>query len=165
MTFPYELLRQLEDTTLAQAILESAWLFPTIETAHVLALTLVFGSILIVDLRLLGWASRDRSVRDLAEQLLPWTWGAFTAALITGALLFASQPVKYFDNLPLRIKFLFLLLAGLNMAVFHLGSYRQVGQWGQAVVSPLAVRWAGALSLLFWVGVITAGRWIAFSGY
>lgn len=165
MSFPYEFLKAVQESPLADAVAESNWLFPTIETVHVLALTLVVGSIAIVDLRLLGLASRQRHVKQLAEQILPFTWAAFAFALISGALLFSSAAVKYYDNVPFRIKFGFLLLAGLNMALFHAVSYRQVAQWGGAIATPRPARLAGALSLLFWVGVVAAGRWIAFTGH
>jgi len=171
----HELLKAIEATPLSQAILESGVWFPVIETVHVLALTLVFGTIAFVDLRLLGWASRGRGLQALSRELLPWTWSGFAVAVLSGALLFISQPVKYWDNLPLRIKFALLALAGLNMLVFHLGAYRHIVQQEQAAPAaprgpgtlalPTAARWAGGLSLLFWTGVIAAGRWIAFAGY
>lgn len=165
MSFPIETLEALEALPLSTAILESNWLFPWIETLHVLALTIVVGSIAIVDLRLLGLASKDRSVTSLTKQLLPWTWSAFAVALLSGALMFASAAVKYYNNLPFRIKVLLLLLAGLNMLVFHLRAYRRVEVWDVAPATPGAARLAGALSLTFWIGVVAAGRWIAFTGY
>ena len=172
MATVHGLLTAIEATPLSQAILESGLWFPVIETVHVLALTLVFGTIAFVDLRLLGLASRQRGVADLSRELLPWTWSAFAVALLSGALLFISQPVKYWDNLPLRIKFALLALAGLNMLVFHLGAYRHIARQEQlqpgaaaALALPAAARWAGGLSLLVWTGVIAAGRWIAFAAY
>ncbi len=158
-------LKDLGHTGLAQTILESAWIFPTVETLHVLALALVFGSIAIVDLRLLGLASRERSVAGLAAQTLNWTWGAFALAVVSGVLLFLSNPVKYYDNVPFRIKLLLLALAGVNMLVFQLRAWPQVRPLPADAALPAAARWAGGLSLLFWVGVVTAGRWIAFTGY
>lgn len=172
----HDVLKAIEATPLSQAILESGVWFPVIETVHVLALTLVFGSIAFVDLRLLGWASRGRGVQALSRELLPWTWSGFAAAVLSGGLLFISQPLKYWGNLPLRIKLALLALAGLNMLVFHLGAYRRIVQQEQAALGappgqpatlalPASARWAGGLSLLLWTGVIAAGRWIAFSGY
>jgi hypothetical protein len=158
-------LKQLGDTAIAQTILESGWIFPTVETVHVLALALVFGSIALVDLRLLGLASRERSVASVAEQTLPWTWSAFALAVVSGALMFLSQPVKYFDNVPFRVKFLLLALAGLNMLVFQRRVWPRVAPLPAAAALPTAARWAGGLSLLFWISIIAAGRWVAFAGY
>lgn len=157
-----EICTWLEESPLGLAITESEWMFPVIETLHVLALTLVIGSIAMLDLRLLGVANRDRAVSQLAEDTLPWTWGAFVVAAITGVLMFISAATSYYDNVPFQIKLVLLALAGLNMAVFHFTAYRTVHHWNVALPTPQAARIAGSLSLLFWVGVVFAGRWIGF---
>src|SRR5579859_8287284 len=94
----------LQDLKFPTAIRESDWLFPTIETVHVLALVLVVGSILMVDLRLLGIIDRARSVRSITAERLPVTWSAFAVAAIAGSLLFSSKAVTYYDDLPFRLK-------------------------------------------------------------
>ncbi len=152
----------LEATPMAVAISESETLFPTIETVHVLALTLVVGSIAMLDLRLLGVSNRNRGVLELSSETLPWTWGAFVVAAITGSLLFSSAATRYYDNVPFRMKFVLLLLAGINMAVFHFTAYRGAHAWNFTLPTPIAARIAGGLSLLFWIGVVTAGRWVGF---
>ncbi len=157
-----EICTWLEESPLGLAITESEWMFPVIETLHVLALTLVIGSIAMLDLRLLGVANRDRAVSQLAEDTLPWTWAAFVVAAITGVLMFVSAATSYYDNVPFQIKLVLLALAGLNMAVFHFTAYRTVHHWNVALPTPQAARIAGSLSLLFWVGVVFAGRWIGF---
>ena len=154
---------RLEESALGLAITESEWLFPTIETLHVLALALVFGSIAMLDLRMLGVASRDRGVIQLAEDTLPWTWSAFVVAAITGALMFVSAATSYYDNVPFRIKLVLLALAGINMAVFHFSTWRAVHDWNLTLPTPRAARIAGGLSLAFWVSVVVAGRWIGFA--
>ena len=120
----YERLQNLAFPTL---IRESDWLFPTIETVHVLALVLVVGSISMVDLRLLGLANRSRSVSQVMAQALPWTWVAFVAAALAGSLLFSSKAVTYYSDLPFRIKMVCLVLAGINMAFFHRFTQRRLG--------------------------------------
>lgn len=152
----------LENSTLGVTITESEWMFPTIETLHVLALTLVIGSIAMLDLRLLGVANRDRGVTQLAEDTLPWTWGAFVVAAISGVLMFVSAATSYYDNVPFRIKLVLLALAGTNMALFHLTAYRAVHDWNHTLPTPQPARIAASLSLLFWIGVVVAGRWIGF---
>ena len=152
----------LEESQLAVTIAESEWLFPTIETVHVLALTTVFGSIAMLDLRLLGLTNRSRGVQQLSEEILPWTWSAFVIAAISGALLFVSAATKYYDNIPFRIKILLLALAGVNMAVFHLTGYRSVATWGDNARTPRAARIAAGLSMVLWIGIVFAGRWIGF---
>jgi hypothetical protein len=154
---------QIENTGIGTAVRESTWLFPTIETAHVLSIVLVVGSIMVVDLRLLNIASRRRSVSELLNEVLPWTWLAFACAAITGSMLFSSAAAKYAKDAPFRIKMVLLLLAAINMAIFHLGSYRKVALWDRASMTPTGARVAGGVSLLLWVVVIACGRWIGFT--
>lgn len=156
------LLEWLQSTPPAVAIAESSWLFPTIETVHVLALTIVVGSISMIDLRLLGAAQRNRSVIELSTEVLPWTWIGFLVAACTGALMFASNAVKYFGNVPFRIKLALLLLAGLNMLYFHLVPYRSAHEWHLQARIPRAGRIAGGVSLALWISIVGFGRWIGF---
>ena len=108
----------LQLSPLGTAIATRAGLFPSIEIVHVLALAVVFGSILVVDLRLLGISSGDTAVSMVAREVLPYTWAAFAVAAVSGALLFMSNAQAYFDNLQFRSKFRAMAIAGLNMAVF-----------------------------------------------
>ncbi len=152
----------LESRSFASAIAESGWLFPTIEVVHVIALTLVVGSIAMLDLRLLGVSRKEYGVLELASETLPWTWGAFALAVVSGLLMFASAATSYADNIPFRIKLILLALAGINMAVFHVTAYRTAHRWNHQIPTPRAARIAGTLSLTFWIGVVFFGRWIGF---
>jgi hypothetical protein len=165
MTMPGFLLAA-EHTSLAAAMRGEAggeWLFPIVETLHVISLAMVFGSIVMVDLRLVGAASRNSAVSRLSDEVLPYTWGAFMCAVVTGTLLFVSKAHVYFYNLQLQLKFLCMFLAGVNMAVFHFGAYRHVLDWDARHPPPRAARLAGALSIALWIGVIFFGRWIGFT--
>ena len=152
----------LEARPFATAIAESEWLFPALEVVHVVALTLVVGSIAVLDLRLLGVSRKNYGVLQLSAQTLPWTWAAFSIAAISGVLLFSSAATSYIDNVPFRIKLLLILLAGINMAVFHLTAFRHVRSWDRELPTPIAARVAGTLSLAFWICVVFLGRWIGF---
>jgi hypothetical protein len=149
------LLRSLEATRFATTIRENDSLFPWIESLHVLAITLVVGSIAIVDLRLMGLASRERSIAHLTADILPCTWSAFAVAALTGALLFSSNAINYAHNPYFQAKLSFLVLAGLNMSIFHLfvGRKREVR----------ATRVAGAVSLALWICIVAFGRWTGFT--
>ncbi len=155
------LLVAIQATPWAVKIAESDLLFPIIETIHVLALTLVVGSISMVDLRLLGRSSR-RGVKELSEEVLPWTWIAFVVAVISGSLMFSSAAVKYAYMPQFQLKLLLILLAGINMLAFHFLTYRSVGRWNHDSITPPLARLAGMLSLVFWIGVVTLGRWVGF---
>jgi hypothetical protein len=160
------ILNAIENTPIAAAVrgdLGWEWLFPNVETLHVISLALVFGSIAMVDLRLVGLAERDSAVSKLSKEVLPYTWTAFACAVITGTLLFMSKAHVYFYNLQFELKFLCMLLAGINMAIFHFGSYRHVLDWDRTLPPPAGARLAGVLSIMLWVGVIFFGRWVGFT--
>lgn len=153
----------LENTRMAAAIRTSTWLFPTIESIHVLAITLVVGSVAMFDLRLLGIAYRDRSVTELHREILPWTWASFACAVIAGSLMFSSDATKYSENGPFRLKMLTLLLIGINTAIFEFGAYRGVARWDREKGTPLSAKLAGGISLVLWILVVGFGRWIGFT--
>ncbi len=151
-------------TAAGVAIRENESLFPWIESIHVLAITAVVGSIAIVDLRLLGVASRDRTVTRLTKDVLPLTWVAFAIAALSGVLMFISNAVNYAHNFYFQIKILLLVLAAVNMLFFHFVPGRDVDSWGaSAQTTPLKARLAGGASLLLWIGVVAFGRWIGFT--
>jgi hypothetical protein len=153
----------LYDTPLAEAIRSNEMLFPWIESIHVLAITLVLGSIAVVDLRLLGIASRSRPVTRLIREVLPVTWCAFAVAVLSGGTLFTSNAVEYAKNLPFQMKMVLMALAGVNMLAFHLVTYRSVAQWDEAPATPPAARVAGGVSIGLWIGIVAFGRWIGFT--
>jgi cation transport ATPase len=158
------LFQWLYATAAGEVIRENESLFPWLEAIHVLAITLVVGSIAIVDLRLIGVSSLDRTVTRLTKDVLTLTWIAFAVALLTGVLMFISNAVNYAHNFYFQIKILLLVLAGINMLFFHFVVGRDVDSWGvSAQTTPLRARVAGGTSLLLWVGVVAFGRWIGFT--
>jgi hypothetical protein len=158
---PLALLQNLETTPLALFVMQSAFAFSALDMVHIAAISIVFGMITVVDLRLLGLASRDCVVTHICSEALPWTWTAFAIAVITGVIMFTGQPVKYYGNFALRMKLALIVLAGVNMVVFHLVTYRSVSSWDRGSI-PLAARLAGAVSLVCWTAVVAFGRWTAY---
>lgn len=148
----------LSETKLSIALTDSTYAFPTIESLHVIAITLVVGSIGIVDLRLVGLASKDRAPQDLIRAILPITWTAFALALFTGSLLFVANPLGYTANFYFLGKIVLLLGAGINMIFFHIFSHRHLPREGA-----LLPRLSGGASLLLWVSIVAFGRWIGFT--
>ena len=136
------------------------WLFPFIESIHVITIAMVVGSILFVDLRLLGLAAMRYSIRDLSRELVPWTWGAFVLSTITGLGMFITRAASHVLNPAFQWKMILLLLAGANMAWFHFRIYRHPDRQPATAAPALQLKIAGALSLLLWSGVVLAGRWI-----
>lgn len=155
----------LENTWVGTGIRESLYVYPALHFVHILSNSLMFGMIVFLDLRLLGFGLRRQSVSDVAEQLLPWTWAGWTLMFLSGALIFSSDAVRYSESTPFLIKMGLMLLAACNAAVFHNTAYRKVAQWGQQGSPPLPARMAGGVSILTWLAVISTGRWIGYAGY
>ena len=158
-----DLVAFFEDSGIATAIRESDTLFPFIESVHVVAISLVVGTILALDLRLLGLASVGRPVSRLANAILPVTWGAFAIAATSGFLLFISNASKYLGNGFFVAKLCLIAAAGLNMAVFHFVGGRDMPRWENDARPPLPARLAGGASILLWIAVVACGRWIGFT--
>ncbi|HEY0747893.1 MAG TPA: DUF6644 family protein [Steroidobacteraceae bacterium] len=152
----------LEAQGFSVAIAQSTYLFPVLETIHVFAIALVVGSIAILDLRLIGVSLKGSAVTKLANAILPWSWFSFALAALAGSLMFASRATLYFSNIPFRWKITFVLLAGLNMMVFHLTVFRRVQDWDSKLPPPHAARIAGLLSLTVWISVVFFGRFAGF---
>jgi uncharacterized protein DUF6644 len=155
--------QSLEASAVGSYIAGAEFAFPMIETVHVIAIVPVVGAIAIMDLRLLGVASRSCSVTLMSRDTLPWTWGAFVIALISGSLLFVSKATSYAANPYFITKMVFMALAGLNMAFFHLGVWKTVHNWNADCEIPRSAKLAGGLSLLFWVLVVFFGRAVGFT--
>src|SRR5256885_13636841 len=156
-------LASVESSNLATAIRDSLYLFPLIESFHVVGLTLVFGTIVIVDLRLLGLASIGRPFTRITSDILKWTWAAFVWTATTGMLMFITNANVYYHNSFFRTKMVLLALAGLNVAIFELTSGRTVHHWHKDAAAPRAGRAAAILSLVLWITIIFMGRWIGFT--
>lgn len=152
----------LQDTAFSTGIRESLWLFPAIETIHVLALAVSIGTIALVDLRLVGVALKKQPISEVSKQLLPWALGGFALMFITGILLFASLPMKCYASVFFRIKMVLLLLAGANALFYQFSFFPHMGEWDELPAPPVPVRIIGGLSLVLWIGVVTAGRNMAY---
>jgi hypothetical protein len=158
-----KLLEWLQASSLAVSIHQTKWVFTTIEVVHVIAISLVIGTIATVDLRLLGLASTRRSFTELARPILRWTWAAFALAAVTGSLLFISQAVDYFATTTFKIKLFIMFLAAVNMLIFEFITVRGVQEWDRNPTPPLSARLAGGISLTCWVLVFVFGRWTGFT--
>jgi len=152
----------LEQSWVGGGVRESLWLFPAIETVHLLGMAALVGAVSIIDLRLLGWVLRRERVSELAGRLLPWAWAGFVVQVITGVALFSSEAVKVYGNPAFRVKMVLILMAGAHAAVFHWGVQRDLAVWDGSAVLPLKAKVAGGISILLWIGIVAAGRFIGF---
>ncbi|MGD0299948.1 MAG: DUF6644 family protein [Bryobacteraceae bacterium] len=157
-----EICQWINGTNLATSIRESDWVYPIIETVHVLGIALLAGTVAIVDLRLLGIVLKRERVSRIARQVLPLTWAGFVAMFASGGLLFLAQASKSYVNPAFRIKMLLLVLVAVNPLIFHSTIYRSVGAWDDRTAAPGRARLTAVLSLILWSGIIIAGRAIAY---
>ena len=147
------------------ALRESINAYPILLTGHVVGMCVFVGLIAFWDMRLAGLALRDVRVSTLPPQLFPWALGiGFLVSVVTGALLFYGQPMRYYTNFWFWLKSGMLILAGVNAAVFHVTTYQSVDKWDTDRVAPAAARLAGFFSLVLWSGIIITGRMTAYSG-
>jgi len=152
----------LETSQAAVWVKTSTWAYPLLETAHVIGLGLLFGSIFVMDLRLLG-VGRKLPLSALARHLLPWVWTGFAINVASGTLLFMSDATEFAGNTAFRIKIALIIVAGINAAVFHVRAYRYAVEVDPAQHEiPAASIVAAIVSTCLWVAVITAGRMIAY---
>jgi hypothetical protein len=155
----------LESTPGSIALHESIWAYPIVESVHVLTLCLFLGLTVMLDLRLLGVTMVRTPASEVLGRLLPWTIVGFAVMVVTGALLFFAIPVKTYLNIFFRVKVAFLVLAGVNVAVFQRTIARRMDRWDADPVPPFGARLAGGVSLVLWAGIVVAGRMIAYNWF
>jgi hypothetical protein len=151
----------LNDTSIGTAIRESIFVFPIIETVHVLGIALLVGTVAILDLRLVGLLLKNEPVSRIAAQILPLTWAGFVVMFASGFLLFWAEAAKSYSNPAFRLKLVLLALVGLNPLLFHCTIYKSVAHWNESV-TPFRAKLAAILSLSLWSAIIVAGRAIAY---
>lgn len=147
-----------EATALGHAIKGSAWLFPVIEAGHLLGLCVLGGSLLVVDLRMLGLGLRRQTIAELAQDVWPWLLGSIGVMIVTGTALFLSESVKCYHSQAFWVKITTMPIAVL----FTLTVRRRVSRGG-TLDTTAVTRLVALLSLALWFTVAAAGRWIGFS--
>jgi hypothetical protein len=157
-----EFCQWLDQTAVGSTIRQSLWLFPAIETVHLLGMAALVGTITVLDLRLLGWAMPQRRVSEVTARLLPWAWLGFGVQVVTGVLLFSSEAVKIYGNPAFRLKMLLLLLAGIQALLFQTVVSRKLPTWDDRPALPVMAKVMGMISILLWLAIVTAGRFIGF---
>lgn len=150
--------RWCDQSAVAEAIRQSVWMFPVIEAVHLLALALLGGAVLIVDLRLLGWGLSKQPLRELARDLHPWMLAGLALMLVSGALMFVSEAFKCYESPPFRLKMLLFAVALL----FTWTIRRRVTFAPPEKSASWIGRVTGLTSITLWSGVGLTGRAIGF---
>jgi hypothetical protein len=148
----------VEATTLGHTIRQSLWLFPVIEAVHLLGLSVLGGSVLIVDLRMLGTGLRHHAIAQIARDARPWFVGALVVMLLTGWALFASEAIKCYYNFSFWVK-----ITTLPIAIFFVFLVRDRIAARAGMHATAMTRLVAVLSIALWFTVAAAGRWIGFS--
>jgi len=146
------------------ALRESLNAYPAFLTAHVVSMCLFAGLIGYWDLRLLGLTLKKVPASSILPRILPWALTGFAVSVVTGLLLFYSQPMRYFSNFYFWFKSGMILLAGLNMFIFHITTEKSAARWEMDLKPPFGARLAGVVSLVLWAAIIATGRLIAYAG-
>jgi hypothetical protein len=158
-------LEWLGSTPWSVRLLESFWVWPLLESAHVLSIALFVGTAMMMDLRLMGVSFGGMRASDFTNRLLPWTRAGFVVMVVTGLLVFYSNPVRYYHNIFFRFKILLMVVAGLNVWLFHSRIHRRVAEWDLLASPPRAAKVAGAVSFLAWALIVISGRLIAYNWF
>lgn len=138
---------------------------PIVQSLHIMGIAAVMASIVMINLKFLGLAVPSQNVSEMIGRLMPWTWWALLLNAATGGLFVAARPVRYFLNPVFGIKFSLLVPALVLAFVVHRLHVREPGYWGRSSMRRFSGRAIAALSLVLWVGVVMAGRWIAYVDY
>jgi hypothetical protein len=158
MLFPF--FQWVESTRMHDVISNSPWMFAVIESIHLLALAVIGGAVLMLDLRFFGFGLRRQSIQEVAREAQPWLIGSLIVMLVTGVALFISEPTKCYYSIPFWWKMWSLALAML----FTFTVRRRVSLADETRVRPAYHKLVAVVSLILWCGVGSGGRWIGFSG-
>jgi len=152
--------RKLASATIVAAFMRSDWAWPAVESIHFIGLTLLFGTIVVWDLRLLGLLKRV-SIAEL-HRLVPFAVLGFVINATSGSMFLMTEPNQYVYNPAFQFKLLLVAIAGVNVLVFYATVFRRLRLLAPGVEAPRSVKLFGATSLICWIGVIVCGRLITF---
>jgi hypothetical protein len=138
---------------------------PVVQTVHILGIAAIMGSIVLVDLKVLGLALPSQRTSELVCRVMPWTWWALPCLALSGLVFIVAQPYRYVANPVFGLKFAMLVPAVILALVFHRGYARQPDVWERSPGRRRAAKSLAGVSLLLWIGVVLAGRWIAYADY
>jgi hypothetical protein len=154
-------LEWLQGTPVGVMVAESLWGYPTFETMHTLGMAMLIGSLGLINLRILGYKPELPLIG--MRQLLPLAWVGFTLNAISGALLFTSDAVYFFESYTFRIKMVLIVLGGINAALLGQKVFREAATGAPPVVPTTGMKWLAGTSLVFWLAAVCCGRLIAYT--
>jgi hypothetical protein len=140
----------------------NSWVIPTIQSIHIVGIGMVLVSVFMVDLRILGWAGMDQTLRQTTNRFGPWLTGALCALLATGVLMVIGEPVRELVTVSFWLKMFLVAVGTLVAAVFQISLRQDEQHWEDTRVNRASVKWLAILTFLIWVAIIILGRLIAY---
>jgi len=154
------ILEWLETTAIAEAVRTYGWIYPALESAHYIGIVFLVGSIMLIDLRLLGLAKR-LPLKTMIT-LLPWVWAGFFINFFSGGIIFIYGATGFATNGAFQLKMALIVLAGINALLFEIAARRGRDDWVVTGNAPVLVKGIATLSFVLWLSVVTTGRWMAY---
>lgn len=152
----------LANTPASQVIQNVSWIIPTVQSIHILSIAIVISAVFMVDLRLLNVIGRDQPTAAYTSRFLTWIWPTLLVLLITGSILITGEPTRSLENPAFVAKMILLVLAMITTAVLQRPTTKDPAFWELTSGHRMSARALAVLSLLLWVGIVFAGRWIAY---
>jgi len=149
----------LSNTPVSLKIQTILWIIPAVQTVHILSVSFVMASMAMLDLRLMGIAGKRQPIARMVDRFVPWVWRVLLILATTGAILIVGEPERELLNSMFRAKMAMLATVLVITFVVQRRSNRDAQFWETRRVAATAV---GCVSLLLWVGIVSAGRWIAY---
>jgi len=140
----------------------NSWVIPTIQTIHIVGIGVVLGSVLMIDLRVLGWAGMDQTLRQTTTRFGPWLTAALYVQLATGVLMVIGEPVRELVTFSFWLKMFFVGVGTLFAAIFQITLRKHERKWEETLVNRGSIKWLAVFTLLIWVCIIILGRLIAY---
>lgn len=152
----------LGQTPTSQVIQNVSWIIPTVQSIHIVCICIVISAVFMVDLRLLGVIGRSQPTAAYTSRFLTWIWPTLVVLLLTGAILITGEPTRSLENPAFVTKMVLLILAMITTAVLQRPTFKDPAYWELTAAHKNSARALAVLSLLLWVGIVFAGRWIAY---
>ncbi len=152
----------LSATPISLTIQSVLWIIPAVQSVHIMAVTIVIGAVLMVDMKLLGVVGRDTPISGATRRFLPWIWVALVVLLLTGSILTAAEPRRELINNVFRLKMALILVVCAVTGTFQVIVSRNAQAWGDKPSNQWSARALAIITLALWVGIIMCGRWIAY---
>ena len=139
----------------------NAWVIPTIQSVHIVAIGIVLTAVVMIDLRILGWAGHDQTLRETTDRFGPWLSGALVVLLVTGALMIIGEPRRELLSFSFWLKMSLVIVGTIIAAIFKMTLKSNEPRWEQKGKAR-SVKWLAILTLLIWISIVVLGRLIAY---